>query len=170
MHPGFWRDVEWWRQNLLRHSLAPMAGEPELAEAVLTGTDASEGRGDGASCSPPEPANSRPQKKTVDRLLEHRGARPRCSVNLSLWSTACTSSSSSARAIRPHRCQSLQLSRSTRSAARPELMASINACFVERTVALRQRSAENVIRLVIPPPCTNTTKRRLLPLLLGAGS
>ena len=39
---GFWRDLSWWQANLATQSLAPMQPEPAKAEAVLTGTDASD--------------------------------------------------------------------------------------------------------------------------------
>ena len=39
---GFWRDLAWWKENLQYQSLAPMDPEPRRAEAVLTGTDASD--------------------------------------------------------------------------------------------------------------------------------
>ena len=39
---GFWRDLAWWSENLRFQSLAPMEDEPARAEAVLTGTDASD--------------------------------------------------------------------------------------------------------------------------------
>ena len=39
---GFWRDLAWWRENLHYQSLAPLESEPARAEAVLTGTDASD--------------------------------------------------------------------------------------------------------------------------------
>ena len=39
---GFWRDLAWWRVNLCHQSLTPMDPEPKRAEAVITGTDASD--------------------------------------------------------------------------------------------------------------------------------
>ena len=39
--PAFWRDLRWWQGHLDQRSLAPLVGDGEAAEAVLTGTDAS---------------------------------------------------------------------------------------------------------------------------------
>ena len=39
--PAFWRDLRWWREHLDTRSLAPLDGYGRAAEAVLTGTDAS---------------------------------------------------------------------------------------------------------------------------------
>ena len=39
--PAFWRDLRWWRDHLDTRSLAPLDGYGQAAEAVLTGTDAS---------------------------------------------------------------------------------------------------------------------------------
>ena len=38
---AFWRDLRWWREHLDTRSLAPLVGYSRAAEAVLTGTDAS---------------------------------------------------------------------------------------------------------------------------------
>jgi hypothetical protein len=38
---AFWRDLRWWREHLDTRSLAPLDGYGRAAEAVLTGTDAS---------------------------------------------------------------------------------------------------------------------------------
>ena len=38
---AFWRDLRWWREHLDTRSLAPLEGSAQGAEAVLTGTDAS---------------------------------------------------------------------------------------------------------------------------------
>ena len=39
--PAFWRDLRWWKGHLDKRSLAPLGGSAQTAEAVLTGTDAS---------------------------------------------------------------------------------------------------------------------------------
>ena len=39
--PAFWRDLRWWRGHLDQRSLAPLDGTGRAAEAVLSGTDAS---------------------------------------------------------------------------------------------------------------------------------